>query len=294
MTYTAVTIIYNPHSTGSSETMAKEFAKKLRTRLPKQKVELIATTHAGHAEELAYSLAKASKNPIIISSSGDGGYNELVNGAMRAQKEGCTVTTGLLPAGNANDHYHNLHERDLIDLIVKNESREIDLLKIKSTSSGRTIERYAHSYIGIGLTPQVGKELNKSKLNFLNEVWVVARGLFAAKSVRLKIKDKVRYYESVVCSNVDTMSKYLKISQPSSVTDGKFEVTIFRRRNKLQLILVLLHASIVGAQEDSQVSEFALETIDSTLVQVDGEIVTLHAHEQAVITIEKGVLRCVV
>lgn len=294
MSYTTIAIIYNPNSTGSSKSLAKRFAKDLTTRLPSQKVDLIATEHAGHAEELAYSIAKASKNPLIISSSGDGGYNEVVNGALKAQNEGYVVTTGLLPAGNANDHHRNVHEKDTIDLIVNNETKKVDVLKLKSKANGKKIERYAHSYIGFGLTPTVANELNKTKLNVFNEVWLVARGLFTIKPVRLKIGLRVRKFESIVFSNVDTMSKYLKISTPSSITDGKFEVTIFSRRNKLQLIMLLLKSSVQPAKEDVKAAKYSLKTVAPTLVQLDGEIMTLDAGAKTVITAEKHLLTCII
>lgn len=294
MSYTTIAIIYNPNSTGSSGQMAKELEAQLKERFPKQKVELIATKRIGHGKELAYSIAMASKNPLIISSSGDGGYHDVVNGAMRAQKEGAHPTTGLLPAGNANDHYRNLHGDDLLDRIEQQTSTKIDLLKINSVSDGERIELYAHSYIGFGLTPFVGKELNKTKLNAIRESWLVVRSLFAMKSVKLKIGDQPRRYESVIFSNVDTMSKYLAVSEPSSVTDGKFEVTIFERRSKLQLIMTLLKASTQGVQEDHAVHEFSLQTVNKTLVQADGEIITLDAGSNVDITVEPQVLECIV
>lgn len=294
MSYTTIAIIYNPNSTGSSQDMAKHFAKELKKKLPKQPTELIATKYAGHAEKLAYDIAKKEKHALIISSSGDGGYNEVVNGALKAQKEGYKVTTGLLPAGNANDHYRNIHETDTIDLIVKNKAKKVDVLKLKGTVNGKAVERYAHSYIGFGLTPKVGNELNKKKLNFLMELWLVAHGLFTVTPVKLKIGKKVGRYESVVFSNVDTMSKYLKISTPSSITDGKFEVTIFTRRSKLQLISTLLRASVEPIEEDAQVQKFSLETVKKTLVQLDGEIISLDARTKITVTAEKQLLRCVI
>ena len=294
MKYTTIAVIYNPNSTGSSKTLAQEFKTQLLKHLPHQKVELVKTKHAGHGETLTYEIAQSSKNPLIISSSGDGGYNDVINGAMKAQNEGYKVTTGLLPAGNANDHYHNLHRQDLIEQIVKGNPTKIDLLKISSISSGKKIERYAHSYIGFGLTPIVGNELNKKKLNPVNEVFIVAKSLFTIKPVRLKIQNKIRRYESIIFSNVDVMSKYLKISQPSSMTDGKFEVTIFRRRNKIKLIMLLLEASFKGVKEDVQVSRFSLTTIQETLAQADGEIVTLDANAKTVISIDTQVLTCLV
>jgi len=294
MTYTTIAIIYNPNSTGSSKQLAKEFADKVQQQLPKQKIELVATTHAGHAEELAYTLSKKSKRPLIISSSGDGGYNEVVNGALKAQEEGHHPTTGLLPAGNANDHFNNLHNDDLVDLIVDGISKKIDVLKLTYTADSKENVRYAHSYIGLGLTSVVGNELNKKKLNLLNEVWIVASALLKVRSIKLKIGKKAHHYYSVVFSNVDQMSKYLKISKPSRVTDGKFEVTIFRRSSKLKLILLLLKASVVNLKEDARVSSFTLQTIKPTLVQADGEIFTVDAHSRVTVTAEKQLLNCIV
>lgn len=294
MNYSTIAIIYNPTSTGSSEHLAKDFAAALHQALPEQSIELIATEHAGHAEELAYDIATNSARPLIISSSGDGGYHEVVNGAMKAQAEGAHPVTSLLPAGNANDHYRNLHDGDLVEQIASGTTTAIDLLKLSSRTKGQPVERYAHSYIGFGLTPLVGKELNKVKLSLLTEFFVVARALLTIKPVRLKIGDKARRYESVICSNVDEMSKYLKISQPSSIRDGKFEVTIFKRRNKLRLIMTLLKASLQGVHEDQQVSEFTLATVQPTLVQADGEIIRLDAQSEVRITTAHRALTCVV
>ena len=294
MTYSTIAIIYNPVSTGSGEELAVDFKNALEKRLPKQTIELIPTKRARHAEELAYEIAKRSKNALVISSSGDGGYNEIVNGAMRAQNKGYKVTTSLLPAGNADDHYRNLNEENLVDLIVANKTRNIDLIKLTSTSNGKLVERYAHSYMGFGLTPEVSVELNKTKLNIFNEVILVARVLLTVRSVRLKIDNRIRRYESIVFSNVDQMSKYLKISQPSHMDDGEFEVTIFTRRHKLQLILLLLRASLLGVKEDMRVSSFSLETVDPTLVQADGEVLELDAGVAAEITAEKQILTTVI
>jgi len=294
MKYTTIAIIYNPNSTGSSKQLAADFKANLEKHTPHQKAELIATEYAGHAEKLAYDLAKATKNPLIISSSGDGGYNEVINGAMKAKAEGANPTTGLLPAGNANDHYNNLHKEDMIEMILEGKSKVIDLLTLEGNSKGKKVLRYAHSYIGFGLTPFVGAELNKTKLTIFNEVWIVAKALFAVKAVRLKIGKKSKLYDSIIFSNVDRMSKYLNISQPSRVNDGKFEVTIFRKRNKIKLIILLLKASVFGIKEDKQVSEFHFETTYSTLAQLDGEILAIDGRSKITIGIDKKSLQCIV
>ena len=294
MTYETIAAIYNPNSTGPSESMARDFVNALKKKLPEQKIELIATKKPGHAEEIAYSLAKSSKNCLVVSSSGDGGYHEMINGALKAQTEGYKVTTGLLPAGNANDHYRSLHEKDIIYQIINGNYKKIDILKISGVSRGRPIERYAHSYVGVGLTPKVGRELNKTKLNLLNEIFIALRVLFLAKSTKLKVKGDIKHYDSIVFSNISKMSKYLHITKPSSVTDGKFEITAFRRRHKLRLIGVLIKASLIGLRWEVQASEFSLETVRKTLFQADGEVLTVDAGTKVVISAEKQILTCVI
>lgn len=294
MSYSTIAVIYNPNSTGPSKKMASDFAEKIKSHLPHQKLELIATEYAGHAEELAYDIAQSESNPLIISSSGDGGYNEVVNGVLKAKSEGFNPITGLLPAGNANDHHRNLHTKDFIDAVAEEDVKDIDILKFSGTSKGKRVERYAHSYIGIGITPKVGKELNKTKLNPVKEIFLAAKVFFSVKSTKLKIDDRVRRYDSLIFSNIDSMSKYLQISKPSSVTDGKFEITAFRRRHKLKLLSLFLKASILGVEEDMRVSKFTFETVTKTSIQADGEITLLDADSQVIISADKQALRCIV
>jgi diacylglycerol kinase (ATP) len=292
--YSTIAIIYNPNSTGPSKSYAQELYKSLRRELSDQKTSLIATKHAGHAEEIAYSLAIEHTNPLIISSSGDGGYHEVVNGALRAQSEGAKPTTALLPAGNANDHHRNLHSSSLIKRITKGESEAIDVLTLEGHSKGKRIERYAHSYIGFGLTPRVGKELNKTSLTRFKEKVLVVRSFFQLRPVALWSNDSLRQYDSLIISNIDSMAKYLRISTPSSVTDGKFEVTAFMHTNKFFLLLTLIKAVITGSRENSQASHYAVKTVTKTILQADGEIYTFDADSDIFISIKQKVLHSIV
>lgn len=294
MNYTTVAIIYNPNSTGPSKAIAEDFMKSMQSRMPKQKVELLPTKYAGHAEKMAYKIAKHSKNPLIFSSSGDGGYNEVVNGAMKAQNKGYTPTTGLLPAGNANDHFHNVHTKNIIDLIIAKTPKRIDLLSISYVSKKKDTQRYAHSYIGFGISSMVSRELNKTKLNRFKETWLVIRTLFTISPVKLKIDTEVGKYDSVIISNVDRMSKYLTVSHPSRMDDGLFEVTISKHENKLKLVALILRASLIKLKEDTQTDTFSLDTIETTVAQADGEILNIDAETHVAITAEKQVLNCFV
>ena len=59
--YTSIAIIYNPISTGPSRTYALRLRRELRQALPhmKESINTVLTEYAGHAEVLAYQLAKA-------------------------------------------------------------------------------------------------------------------------------------------------------------------------------------------------------------------------------------------
>jgi diacylglycerol kinase family enzyme len=269
-------------------------AKILDAADSKQKVEVVATERAGHAEVLAYELAQASRNPLIISASGDGGYNEVINGLMKAQSEGAKSTAGLLPAGNANDHFSSLHEKDFVEAVINGKSRRIDLLKLVTTRNDQPLERYAHSYIGLGLTSQAGRELNKNQLNMFKEAWIVLRVLLWLRPVRLSINSQVRSYDSLVFSNIDRMSKIFSVSKKAKANDGKFEMSAFPSHGKFKLIMSLLKAGTMGLSNVEQIDKFKFQTLRPTLIQLDGEITTIDTGAQTTIKLEKSVLDCIV
>lgn len=292
--YTAISILYNPASTGASKKNARALERDLADTPVGAIVAVIPTKRAGHAEKLAYELAKASKRPLIISSSGDGGYNEVVNGALHAQDEGRSPVCGLLPSGNANDHYTNLHSVPIKPLILHGKESRIDVLALEMTSPSGKWQRYAHSYIGFGLTAKVGSALNQTDLNAFNQLWIVLRGFTQLRATRLRVNGRVRKYDSLIFSNVAKMSKVLSLSKEASLTDGKFEVSAFYTHNKLRLLRLLLKASTIGLEETSQAREYSLETLKPLTVQLDGEVFPLKGNATVQITVRPKALHCIV
>jgi hypothetical protein len=96
-----VVVIFNPHSTGSAPELAEQLRTDLERRLPRTPVHLSPTEHAGHARDLARNAAPTPRT-LIVSVSGDGGYNEVVDGVMQAGDTG--TVCAVMAAGNANDH----------------------------------------------------------------------------------------------------------------------------------------------------------------------------------------------
>ncbi len=292
--FTAITIIYNPNSTGDGRKNAYAFKRQLVELIDSKLIHITPTKYAGHAEKIAYTHALASPRALIIASSGDGGYNEVVNGVLRAQSEGAHVVTGLLPSGNANDHWNALHTDDTLARITTAQSNAIDVLLMTTEKDNKTTRRYAHSYIGLGVTPLVGAELNKIALGPIKEIWVVAKMLFRASSVAIEVKGKRTKYTNLIFSNILQMSKVLTLADDGSVTDGKFEINFYNGDSKLGLYGHLLKAAARSLDSQTHVQEFHFRTIKSTKLQLDGEIVPLAAQTTVVIHSERRLLHCII
>ena len=287
MQFSKAFIIYNPNSTGDSEAIAKDFYKELRKTKPKCEVSLQETSHAGHGEELGYALTKKHNGVLLVSVSGDGGYNELINGAMRAVDEGATdPICAVLPGGNANDHHTFVSDRPLIEAIKANGLTKLDLLMVEVTKT-----RYAHSYVGLGLTPLVAVELNKHDLSAMKEMWLSLRTFWEFKPFKINQNGRIKSYDSVIMANIGVMAKHLTLDDKSSPSDGKFEVLWWPHNHKLRLITQLLRAMVGRPNRPKSVSEMSFTTVEPIPMQLDGELLKLRADQKVTVASAPGRLR---
>lgn len=287
--FSLITIVYNPHSTGNSRAKAEDLRRRLADAVPTTRVRLRETKHAGHAETIAYRTALTHRRALVVSVSGDGGYNEVVNGAMRALRIGRRVTVGLVPAGNANDHYASRHRGDFVERVVAGDSDQGDILRLRW---GRRT-RYGHSYMGVGLTPQAGERLNSTRATLVREVRIVLGVLLHLKAVKLLVDGELRRYDSLVFSNVSRMSKVIRLPGYGA-NDGLMEVSHLYERNKFRLAADLVRAAVAGLPADEQTARFAFETLRRTDIQIDGEITRLPAAAKVTVDVMKGALRSIV
>jgi len=82
-----VVLIFNSHSTGLAPQLAEELRADLIGRLPGVQIAMMPTESAGHARGLALEAAQVGR-PLIVSVSGDGGHNEVVDGVMQSGNPG--------------------------------------------------------------------------------------------------------------------------------------------------------------------------------------------------------------
>ncbi len=281
-----ITIIYNPNSTGDGEVNAKQLKKQLKSPF---KVSLVPTEYAGHAQEITNKITKNNQPHIILSSSGDGGYNEVINGVLE-HKNHDHIVTGIIPSGNANDHYNELSTNmALADRIKKQAFFTIDTLHL----STNTLSRYAHSYIGFGVTPHIGEKLTKATLNPINEVWIVVKNIFTVRPVKIVQNGKVQRYDNLLFSNIGTMSKVIKLTENASLTDGKFEIVSNKSRSIGTLVKHLFRASTVGLNSKRRASRASFKLVRKASVQLDGEVIQLPGGSRVTIASRQKSLRCV-
>jgi diacylglycerol kinase (ATP) len=273
-----VIVIYNPNSTGNAPALAEELKAELGERLPELKVDLQPTEHAGHARALAADAARQGR-PLIVSVSGDGGYNEVVNGIMdAADSTGQTLATGAVKAaGNANDHRRSTKERPLVDAIALGEIVHTDLLRltIDSKTSGREV-RYAHSYIGVGLTPVVAVDLEKGNKGSLRELITVVRTFARFRPFEIELESGERTtIDSLLFANIPEMAKVATLSENGDPDDGRFEVIALPHLSKWRVLMTALRAATRGLGKQPTAKTYQFSPTQPMPMQMDGELLEL-------------------
>jgi diacylglycerol kinase family enzyme len=270
-----IVIIFNPQSTGDAPRSAEELRADLTRRLPAVPLDLCPTRHAGHARELARKAAGTGR-PLVVSVSGDGGYNEVVDGVMQAGND--QAVCAVRAAGNANDHRRVTRERPLADAIVAGDVRRIDLLRLTVGSGSAAQTRFAHSYIGVGLTPVVAVDLEKGGKGSWKEIASVVRTFARFRPFPIRLENgRRRSIDSLVFANIAEMAKYARLSEDSRPDDGRFEVITQRQTGKLRVLTTAIRAATRGLGPQPSATHYAFTTLAPMPLQLDGELMELEA-----------------
>ena len=273
--YEEIIIIFNPQSTGEAPQLAEQLRADLEQRLPSTPLRLCPTQHAGHARDLAREAAGEGR-PLIVSVSGDGGYNEVVDGVMQAGNP--DAICAVLAAGNANDHRRTTKERPLSDAIVAAEVNRIDLLRLTVGTGSQASTRYAHSYIGMGLTPIVAIDLEKGGKGSFKEIVSVVRTFSRFRPFVIKLADgSRRSFDSLLFANIAEMAKYATLSEDGRPDDGVFEVVTLPHTSKWRILGVAIRAATRGLGPQPTATHYAFTTLKPAPLQLDGELLELEA-----------------
>ncbi len=287
-----VVVIFNPQSTGEAPRLAAELRDDLERHLPGVPVRLDPTERAGHGRELAREAARSGR-PLIVSVSGDGGYNEVVDGIMQAGNP--DVAAAVLAAGNANDHQRVLRDRPLVEAVVAGDLRRIDLLRLTTGAGPAAQVRYAHSYIGLGLTPVVAIDLEKGGKGSFREIVAVVRTFARFRPFTIEVADGTRRkIDSLLFANIAEMAKYATLSEDGDPADGRFEVIELPHTSKWRLLGVALRAATRGLGRQPTATRYRFVTLKPTPLQLDGELLTLDPGTPVCVEIAPAALTTVV
>jgi diacylglycerol kinase family enzyme len=278
-----VVVVFNPHSTGAAQERAEALKSGLAELAAGLPVELRPTEYAGHAREIAQAEAGS---PLIVSVSGDGGYNEVVDGVMKA---GGTASAAVLAAGNANDHRRVVARRPLLDAIVDGTTERLDVLRLTVDED----VRYAHSYVGLGITPVVALELEHGGKGSLREVLTTVRAFSRFHPFTVEVDGGPETFDSLVLANIPEMAKYATIADGARPDDGVFEVVLVRHHSKLRTALTAVRAAVRGLGPQPSVREYEFTTVDPMPAQVDGEVLELGARARVRVDVVPGGLSTV-
>jgi diacylglycerol kinase (ATP) len=295
--YTSIGIIYNPNSTGDAVALADELHQQLDEALPGMPVKLWQTKYAGHGEKLAYKLASETKRALIISVSGDGGYHDVINGAVRAGDEhGTEPICAVRGAGNANDHRRTLKELPLFEAIISKNDLRLDLLRVEiKNKAGKSQVRYAHSYAGLGLTPEVAVELNQHDLTRLKELLLVAKTFKNLEPFTIELTPGIRaQYDNIIFANINQMAKVVSLSPDGAPDDGQFELIATAHASKVKQVAVAAKAAVVGLRPTAKLATFEFGVVRAMPMQLDGEVLQLRRGNRVTVSIAAGKLRTVV
>jgi len=290
-TFDRISIIFNPQSTGDAPRSAEELRAELARRLPDVPLDLLPTRYAGHARELAR-VAAGGGRPLLVSVSGDGGYNEVVNGVLDAGND--EAVCAVRAAGNANDHRRTTRERPLADAIVAGDVRRMDLLRLTVGSGPEAEVRYAHSYIGVGLTPVVAVDLEKGGKGSWKEIVSVVRAFSRFRPFPIRGEDgRRRTIDSLLFANITQMAKYALLSADGRPDDGRFEVITQGRTGKLRVLATALRAATQGLGRQPTATHYAFTTLVPMPLQLDGELMELEKDTRVAVDIAPRALATV-
>ena len=181
--------------------------------------------------------------------------------------------------------------RPLADAIVEGEVRRIDLLRLTLGDGDDARTRYAHSYIGVGLTPIVAIDLEKGGKGSFKEILSVVRTFAKFRPFTIDVQPGGRRsVDSLVFANIPEMAKYATLSESGRPDDGRFEVITVPHTAKWRILGVAVKAATRGLGPQPTARHYRFTTLKPTPLQLDGEIITTDAATPVCVDIAEGAL----
>ncbi len=220
---------------------------------------LVRTERPWHAADLSQKAACDGYN-VVVTAGGDGTFNEVLNGLMRARQQGCTETAlGLLSIGTGNDFAAGAGLPATLETSLKalkeNRRRHIDIGRVTVREGEKLSERYFGNGIGIGFDAMVGFEAIKVRwavglIPYLIGVIKTISLYFNAPRVRMTIDGQTSEQPSLMTSimNGRRMGGGFIMAPNGNMDDGQLDLCIASEASRLRLFQLIPYF-LKGTQE---------------------------------------------
>jgi len=270
-------IIYNPTANKGSVGEQINEVSKILDRL-NVKHELYATEYAGHAIELAKSLAKDGLN--IIGAGGDGTANEVLHGTIVSETG---ALCGFIPMGSGNDIPaaigYRADMKRACEIIAEGFSSKNDIGFAKRDDG---TERF---FLGIGsqgFDSEVARRSNENKEKDYNMIILTLLREWENQEIIVKMDNDTFEGEANLAA-VGLSGAYgggMFICQRANVEDGLFDISIVnidkvklaRQFRRMYNASLLPHPDISEFQSRKVRIEMRTLKDEPYVCQVDGEV----------------------
>lgn len=260
---------------------------------------LVRTAHPWHAADLAQTAAAEGYN-VVVTASGDGTFNETLNGLMRARQQGYTHTAlGILTLGTGNDFAAGASLpatlEESLKVLKENKRRQIDIGRVTVRENDGLTERYFGNGIGIGFDAMVGFEAIKVRwavglIPYLIGVVKTVSLYYTAPRVRLTIDDKTFEQPSLMTSimNGRRMGGGFLMAPDGDMGDGWFNLCVASEASRLRLFQLIPYFLKGTQATQPEVKTYKAKRVTVTALQgslpahADGEMLCVQGTELSV------------
>lgn len=275
-----VKLIYNPFA---GDTTFKLYLDEVVSVLQIEgdmEVHLFRTIDIGDIDRHIRDMDVEIYSAILVSG-GDGTINLAVN-AMK--KYGINIPLGIFPSGTANDFasYIGIPKNpvDAAKIIAKGIIDRVDIGKIK--------DNYFINVVCIGLFAKISQSVDPELKNTIGKLAYYIKGaevITNAKPMPIRIVTTDKTYDVdaylILIMNSSGAGGFNNLAPMSDLSDGKFDLVVFKRSDKITASARSFLQSLRGAHiEDENViytqdSYFKIESLDESFknseTDIDGE-----------------------
>ena len=201
--------------------------------------------HAIHLT--AQNIERGYKNIIVIS--GDGTFNEVVNGVFTQNKYPTEeITLGMIPVGTGNDwgRMYNIprNYKEAISILKTCKTVKQDIGVVQYFSSDKKETRYFINIAGLGFDAKVVKKTNQQKEKGRSGVLIylinILTSLLKYKNIQAEVIIDGKKTEDEIFTISLGIGKYAgggMMLTPNAVPDnGSFDLTVIKKMKKIEII----------------------------------------------------------